>query len=237
MHTQQPSSAPEGRGQPVKCLQCGTVQEGILCATCETLLPVNPEEMDYFRIFSLVPRPWIDEAALERTFLRIQQRVHPDRYTQAPDSQRQGALSQASRVNQAYRTLRDPRERLRYLWSLETGEHPPETSRPSPWVMALFMEVSEACQGASGLGSEASAEQRAALQERLEAYRARIQQRWQEALEVIQRLDERWMTAPADRSALLEEIRCLSDDLSYLNRLQQMVKDHILGLESPELPG
>ena len=75
--------------------------------------------MTYFEIFSLPRHLHMDLAGLERTFYSQSRRLHPDRFASRPLAEQAEALEQSSRLNDAYRTLRDPILRTEYLLSLE----------------------------------------------------------------------------------------------------------------------
>ncbi|HEX9198186.1 MAG TPA: Fe-S protein assembly co-chaperone HscB [Acidobacteriaceae bacterium] len=78
--------------------------------------------MDYFDIFSLPPHLVIDTPALERSFYALSRRLHPDRFAARPAAEQEAALAESSRLNDAYRTLRDPVARTEYLLKLEGVE-------------------------------------------------------------------------------------------------------------------
>ena len=75
--------------------------------------------MDYFEIFSLPPHLTIDTAALEKSFYALSRRLHPDRFAARPAAEQEAALAESSRLNDAYRTLKDPIARTEYLLKLE----------------------------------------------------------------------------------------------------------------------
>ena len=75
--------------------------------------------MDYFAIFSLPQHLVIDTAALEKSFYALSRRLHPDRFAARPLAEQEAALTESSRLNDAYRTLRDPIARTEYLLKLE----------------------------------------------------------------------------------------------------------------------
>jgi len=78
--------------------------------------------MDYFSIFSLPQHLVIDTAALEKSFYALSRRLHPDRFAVRPQAEQEAALAESSRLNDAYRTLRDPIARTEYLLKLEGVE-------------------------------------------------------------------------------------------------------------------
>jgi molecular chaperone HscB len=75
--------------------------------------------MDYFEIFSLPPHLTLDTAALEKSFYGLSRKLHPDRFAAKPPAEQAAALAESSRLNDAYRTLKDPIARTEYLLKLE----------------------------------------------------------------------------------------------------------------------
>jgi molecular chaperone HscB len=73
---------------------------------------------NHFELFGLPARYRVDESALDRAYQDLQNAVHPDRYAAAADADKRLALQASARVNEAYRTLRDPVARAEYLLCL-----------------------------------------------------------------------------------------------------------------------
>lgn len=73
---------------------------------------------NYFELFRIPVEYRIDLDDLAQRYREAQQRVHPDRYANAPDMERRLAVQQATMINDAYRTLRDPLLRAEYLLKL-----------------------------------------------------------------------------------------------------------------------
>jgi molecular chaperone HscB len=73
---------------------------------------------NHFELLGLPARYRVDEAALDRAYRDLQNAVHPDRYAAAGDADKRLALQASARVNEAYRTLRDPVARAEYLLAL-----------------------------------------------------------------------------------------------------------------------
>lgn len=57
----------------------------------------------------------MDSQALERAWRAVAAQVHPDRFATASPAERRVAMQWAARANEAYRQLRDPLLRARYL--------------------------------------------------------------------------------------------------------------------------
>jgi len=70
---------------------------------------------DHFSLFGLPACYSQDAAQLERIWKTLAARVHPDRYATASPSEQRVAMQWAARVNDAWRVLRAPLLRARYL--------------------------------------------------------------------------------------------------------------------------
>ena len=71
--------------------------------------------MDYFAVLGIPRRLALDAEELESRFHALSWKLHPDRFMQAGEHERELALSRASQLNDAYRVLRDPVSRVEYL--------------------------------------------------------------------------------------------------------------------------
>lgn len=81
---------------------------------------MSPDEQnDYFSQFSLPRHLWIDLPALEKSFYAQSRKLHPDRFAARPPAEQDAALAASSRLNDAYRTLREPIARTEYFLALE----------------------------------------------------------------------------------------------------------------------
>lgn len=72
----------------------------------------------YFALFDLEPRFALAGEQLDAAYRQLASQVHPDRYVNAAPSERRYALSLATSVNEAYRTLKKPLLRAQHLLSL-----------------------------------------------------------------------------------------------------------------------
>ncbi len=73
---------------------------------------------NHFELLGLPLEFRIDDAALDVRYRDLQRDVHPDRFAGADDAKQRLAMQASARVNEAYRTLKDPVERGRYLLEL-----------------------------------------------------------------------------------------------------------------------
>jgi molecular chaperone HscB len=118
---------------------------------------------NHFELFGLARTFALDVDALERAYREIQARIHPDRYAHAADADRRAAMQWATRVNEAYRTLRSPVNRGRYLLELSGADAALEsnTAMPAEFLMRQ-MELREALEEAKA-GRDAAALERLGL--------------------------------------------------------------------------
>jgi len=131
---------------------------------------MNPEfTRNHFELLGLPVAFAIEPDSLERAYLDLQSRVHPDRFASSGDAERRVAMQWATRANEAYRTLRNPLDRARYLLGLkgfDTGEES-NTSMPADFLMQQ-MEWREAVEAGRASGDHAALE---ALRGEIEAAR------------------------------------------------------------------
>ncbi|HWV92129.1 MAG TPA: Fe-S protein assembly co-chaperone HscB [Burkholderiales bacterium] len=87
---------------------------------------------NHFELFGLVPAFAVEGEALERSYREIQSKVHPDRFAHAGDAERRASLQWTTRVNEAYRTLKDPVQRAKHLLELHGVDVAFETNTAMP---------------------------------------------------------------------------------------------------------
>jgi molecular chaperone HscB len=103
----------------------------------------------HFELFGLAPAFAVEGEALERSYREIQSRVHPDRFAHAGDAERRASLQWTTRVNEAYRVLKDPVQRARHLLELQGVDVAFETdTKMPPDFLMQQMELREALEEA-----------------------------------------------------------------------------------------
>lgn len=70
--------------------------------------------------------------ALERAYRDIQARIHPDRHAHEGDAARRASMQWTTRVNEAYRTLKSPVHRAKYLLEMNGVDVQFETNTQMP---------------------------------------------------------------------------------------------------------
>lgn len=104
---------------------------------------------NHFELFGLAPAFALEIESLERSYREIQSQIHPDRYAQAGDAERRASMQWTTRVNEAYRTLKSPVQRARYLLELNgvDVEFETNTQMPTDFLMQQ-LELREALDAA-----------------------------------------------------------------------------------------
>jgi molecular chaperone HscB len=90
------------------------------CQACGKVQP--PAPVDYFTFFGLPRKLNLDVSILEKDFYELSRKLHPDLNARADSREQAWSLEQSSLLNDAYRTLKDPIQRTRYLLQLEGVE-------------------------------------------------------------------------------------------------------------------
>ena len=163
---------------------------------------------NHFELLGLPLAYAVDPSRLESGYRQLQTQVHPDRFAAATGAERRVAMQWATRANEAYRTLRDPVDRARYLLGLrgfDTGEES-NTAMPPDFLMQQ-MEWREGV-------AEARASRDAA---RLEFLRSEIAGERTEMLQTLERA--------IDRDANYDAGCSLVRKLRFLDKLDEEIDE------------
>ncbi len=114
---------------------------------------------NHFELFHLPVAYPIDLPALEQAYREVQREVHPDRFANSSGAEQRLAAQWATQVNEAYRTLKSPLARGRYLLKLHgiDTEEESNTAMPVDFLIQQ-MEWREAVEGAKQSKDEAALE-------------------------------------------------------------------------------
>src|SRR5207245_5057191 len=106
---------------------------------------------NHFELFGLEPVFALNAASLDAAYRDIQAKVHPDRYAHAGDAERRASLQWTTRVNEAYRALKNPVQRASHILELQGVDVAFETNTamPADFLMEQ-MELREALEKATG---------------------------------------------------------------------------------------
>lgn len=96
---------------------------------------------NHFALFGLPVTFALDLTALERAYREVQREVHPDRFVHASDAEKRIAAQWATNANGAYKTLKSPLARGRYMLSLCGIDTEEESNTAMP--VAFLMQQME----------------------------------------------------------------------------------------------
>ena len=219
------------------CWNCGARIESLyLCDQCATLQPF-PEETDYFTLFGIGPRLNLDLAWLEATFYELSRKFHPDFYQKKSQEERAISLKNAALVNKAYRTLRDPIQRMEYLIQRVDGGSAVATEAPAD-LFDEILELQELLEGVQEAPNDS--DQRSRLLDALHREQARFGQIQEEGNRALARLSTEWdrlQEAPEEKERTEAQRRFLSEMRRILSRrayLERVLNDIQSGIEKLE---
>src|SRR5213079_308732 len=179
---------------PQVCWNCHERTSGThFCASCGKLLQM-PQAVDYFALFEMSRKLWIEMDGLEQKFLRLSWKLHPDNFVNASEQEREVSLKRSSELNDAYRALKDPVARVEYLLAIEGERKEGEKKQQAP--PELLEEVFELNESLDELReAKASGENLAGLKARLESAEKNFQGKLGEVDGKLQAAAREWDAA------------------------------------------
>jgi molecular chaperone HscB len=192
----------------------------------------SAEQRDYFAIFDLPRKLWIEMAVLEQKFLQLSWKLHPDNFVNAAPEEREGSLKRSSELNDAYRTLRDPVARVEYLLAIEGARKEGETKQQAP--PELLEEVFELNESLDELrDAKSSGGDTASLKQRLQAAEKNFEDKLTEVDGELQNAAREWdkaleSTDPAQRIAAKSKLNDLLNRRSYIRNLVSNVQKELV---------
>ncbi len=224
-------SQPTGKATQV-CAYCEAPTAGEhFCPNCKRIQPVSAG-VDYFAFLGLAKKLVVDEAALEKMFYALSRQFHPDYFMNATGEEQQASLDRSSLLNEAYRTLRDPIRRVKYLLSLEGYKEAEKKAPPEllEEVFELNMQVEELKAAKQMADEDEIQEARAGLEEAL----ASLNEKMQEIDRRLFALFDQWdaamvkQTLEENKKAILDRLSELMSHRSYVSNLVRDIKEEIL---------
>jgi molecular chaperone HscB len=192
---------------------------------------------DYFAIFSLPRKLWIEMGALEQKFLHMSWKLHPDNFVNASEAERESSLRRSSELNDAYRTLKEPVARVEYLLAIEGARKEGEQKQQVP--PELLEEVFELNESLDELReAKAAGGDLAVLKQRLESAQKNFQQKLQEVDAELFKVAKEWdatvdveasgTSARPEREAVKQHLNELLNRRAYIRNLVINVQKELL---------
>ena len=159
------------------CWSCDAeIEDQYSCSHC-SVIQTFLKETDYFRCFELSYHLDIDLKLLEKQYYKMSRKFHPDYYQQKSTEEQAISLENTALLTRAYRTLKDPLERVAYLICLVEGDENIPTEAPADLFEEIF-EIQETLEEIRRCNEEHSEQKTALIQslkhalERMEHYQA-----------------------------------------------------------------
>src|SRR5690348_15155762 len=151
---------------------------------------------DYFAIFGLPRKLWIEMSTLELKFLQLSWKLHPDNFVNASEEERELSLKRSSELNDAYRALKDPVARVEYLLAIAGERKEGEKKQQAP--PELLEEVFELNESLDELREAKAAGADVA------ALRARLQSAEKSFGEKLAEVDQQMQATAKDWDAVID---------------------------------
>jgi molecular chaperone HscB len=217
---------------PLVCWSCHERTVGThFCSSCGKVLQV-PNNSDYFAMFEIPRKLWIEMGALEQKFLQLSWKLHPDNYVNATPEEREVSLKRSSELNDAYRTLRDPVGRVEYLLAIEGARKEGQTKQQAP--PELLEEAFELNESLDELReARESGGGTASLKQRLHSAGENFETKLGELDGELQNAAGQWDKAlesndPSQRDSAKAKLNDLLNRRSYIRNLVINVKKELL---------
>jgi molecular chaperone HscB len=188
---------------------------------------------DHFSLFALPRKLWIEMGGLEKKFLELSWKLHPDKFVNASPEEQETSLKRSSELNDAYRVLRDPVARVEYLLEIEgmrkEGEH---KQQAPPELLEEVFELNESLDELRE--AKASGGDLASLKARLESEEKTFEEKLCEVDAQLQETAKQWDAAldakasDNDRTAILVRLNELLNRRSYIRNLVTNVQKELL---------
>ena len=214
------------------CWHCQSEVTGeYLCGQCVKVQPLS-KGLDYFACFKLPRLLNIDEQELERTYYDLSRTFHPDFYSTKDESEKTISLGNSAFLNAAYRTLKDPIQRVEYLIRLEAGAVKDIRSNPPADLFEEILELQEDMENFRGLQSDNESMERSELREKLQREREHLEDRQAEMEKALRGKYQEWdqlQTANPDPGEARDQknrvLRSMQEVLSNRTYICNMVNE------------
>jgi molecular chaperone HscB len=222
---------------PLVCWSCHERGLGThFCSSCGKLQQI-PQSLDYFALFELPKKLWIAMDGLEKKFLQLSWKLHPDNFVNASETERELSLKRSSELNDAYRVLRDPVARVEYLLAIEGSRKEGEHKQQAP--PELLEEVFELNESLDELReAKAAGGDLAALKDRLTAANKAFQEKLAEVDAELFQAATQWDSAidaetsgaqnQLQRDAIKKQLNDLLNRRAYIRNLVTNVQKELL---------
>ncbi|CAI5735165.1 unnamed protein product [Peronospora farinosa] len=139
------------------CWKCHHVTDccSFFCKTCNAIQPISKNcHCDYFEMFQIPKNFNLELRTIEKTYWNLQKRLHPDLYGSKSEFEKELSAVNAAVINDAYKMLKTPNTRVKYLLTLHGIDALGETASTAvdPELLMQTMEIRERIAEAPDVG-------------------------------------------------------------------------------------
>jgi molecular chaperone HscB len=182
----------------------------LLCSNpeCNVVQTVAPGA-NYYEVLGLSPEPKFDIniKQLRNKFLRIQQKIHPDSFSQNTNGDQVYAQQQSSLANKAYATLKEPLSRANYMLDLMGAPIHETESLDEPELLMQVMEARELLEDAK-------------TEDEIQGLKSQNDERIKETVDGLSKAFQMYD---------LEKAKILAIELQYWIRIENVIRDWVAG--------
>jgi molecular chaperone HscB len=217
------------------CRSCGggSPVDAHFCQQCTKILTFG-RHGDYFAFLGLPRTLTIDLAVLDQKFRALSRQFHPDYFYNAAPAERRSSLERASYLNDAFRTIKHPVQRIIYLLEIEGVLTPADRSETGqskqvpPDLLEEVFAFNEELDDVRALKESGASE--AEWRAKLQRAAAPIEAKRDAHARDLEQLASQWdavVHQPADSSArrqVLQTLRARVLERNYINNLMATIE-------------
>ncbi|XP_012540746.1 iron-sulfur cluster co-chaperone protein HscB [Monomorium pharaonis] len=133
---------------PPKCWNCDYVYKSdLFCSKCKMLQEL-PQNLNYFEILGIKRNYNVANEEIHKKYRELQKMLHPDKFGNKSEKERQISEKLSSLINKAYSTLTHPLKRGLYMLQLKGISIPEGTTSLNPDFLMEIMERNEEIENA-----------------------------------------------------------------------------------------
>ena len=136
------------------CWKCKESMQGLVCVSCSAIRP-PPPRADYFTVFGLTKRYFVDVSEVQSAHLRLAKVLHPDKWRQASAVERRMSKQWMALINEGLRVLQDDVMRARYLATGSATVSETSTKMDTDFLETIFELQMRAMEDRAGVQVEA----------------------------------------------------------------------------------
>ena len=210
----------------MNCPHCANTITGSpeFCPACGKILPAVEGRSPYEVLGYGSDHLNVDLTDLEKRFFQLSKKFHPDRFAGKSPQENAFSHDHSSAVNNAYRLLKNPMSRAKYLIEKELGSIEEKSASVPPDMAELFFEVHDHLDVIQESNGDAPADALRAVEQAESDLRKKVTDMEQDLQGKFVLYDQQ----PAKQS--IEEMKEILSHRSYIQSFLRKI-DNVLGRE------